>query len=126
VTAPGGQVILAVEDEHRNAALLRAILQPAGYELHVVASLAEGRSWLADHAADLLLLDRHLPDGDSLELVRELRARPGGAAQRVLVVSASVLPRDWEAAAEAGCDAFVPKPISVKGLLAEIRRQLER
>jgi DNA-binding response OmpR family regulator len=122
----GPSVILGIEDEPRNGALLRAILRAPAYELHVAATLGEGRAWLADHAADVILLDRHLPDGDGLGLVRELRAGPDGASHRILLVTASVLGSDREAAEQAGCDAFVAKPIRIQGLLREIRRQLDR
>jgi len=119
-------VILAIEDEPRNAALLRAALRPDSFELHIETSLADGRAWLAERVPGVILLDRHLPDGDALELVRELRAGPHGPAWRILLVTASVLDADREAAAEAGCDAFIAKPINVRGLIEEIRRQLSR
>ncbi len=69
-----GTPILAVEDEARNAALLRAILGPAGYDLTIAASLAEARAAVGTRTPALVLLDRHLPDGDGLSLARELRA----------------------------------------------------
>lgn len=119
-----GRLILAIEDEPRNSALLRAILVPAGYELHIEPDLRAGRAWLSRHAPDVVLLDRHLPDGDGLDLVREIRAAPGGDGQRILLVSASVLAADRAQADLAGCDGFVPKPIRIRELLEEIGRQL--
>lgn len=116
--------VLVVEDEPRNTALVRAILGPAGYQLVAVDTLAAARSWLADGRPDLLLLDRHLPDGDGLELARELKSRPGTTTLPILLVSASVLPTDREAALEAGCDGFLMKPIRIDGLLAEVERLL--
>jgi DNA-binding response OmpR family regulator len=119
-------VVLGIEDEARNAALLKAILRAPAFELHLAPTLAAGRAWLGEHRADVILLDRHLPDGDGLDLVRELRAAPGGDDHRILLVTASVLGIDRDAAKLAGCDAFVAKPIRVQGLLEEIRRQLGR
>jgi CheY-like chemotaxis protein len=124
VTAASGALILAVEDEPRNAALLREILRRGGYELHVVENLTLARAWLAERDPDLILLDRHLPDGDGLELVAELRAAPRRRRSSVLLVSASVLPGDRAAAEAAGCDGFVPKPVRIRPLLDEIERQL--
>jgi DNA-binding response OmpR family regulator len=97
-----GTPILAVEDEARNAALLRAILGPAGYDLTIAASLAEARAALGTKIPALVLLDRHLPDGDGLSLARELRASETTAAVPILLVSASVLPVDRIAAEDAG------------------------
>ena len=119
-----GAPILAVEDEARNAALLRAILGPAGYDLTIAASLAEARAAVGVRTPALVLLDRHLPDGDGLALARELRASQVTAAVPILLVSASVLPVDRIAAQEAGCAGFIDKPVRVDALLAEIARHL--
>lgn len=114
-------VVLAVEDDARNAALLRAVLAPTTHDLHVTESLAAARDWLAGHAADTVLLDRHLGDGDGLSLVPEIRASAANHRAHVVLVSASVMDADREAALAAGCDAFLPKPIRIHELLAEIR-----
>ena len=119
-----GASILAVEDEARNAALLRAILGPAGYDLTIAASIAEARAAVGAKTPALVLLDRHLPDGDGLSLARELRASSTTAGVPILLVSASVLPVDRIAAEEAGCAGFIDKPVRVDSLLAEVARHL--
>lgn len=119
-----GTPILAIEDEARNAALLRAILGPAGYDLTIAASLAEARAAIGTKTPALVLLDRHLPDGDGLSLARELRAAEATAGIPILLVSASVLPVDRIAAEEAGCAGFIDKPVRVDSLLSEIARHL--
>jgi two-component system phosphate regulon response regulator OmpR len=124
VTRTARVAILAVEDEARNGALLRAILVPAGYDLTIAPSLAEARASLRAHTPALVLLDRHLPDGDGLDLARELQASKATAAIPILLVSASVLPTDRTAAQEAGCAGFIDKPVRVGALLAEVARHL--
>ena len=124
-TTPG-VVVLAVEDEPRNAALLQAILRPPAYALHLATSLAAARRWLGAGLPSIVLLDRHLPDGDGLELVGEIRERSGRRHCPVVLVSASALSGDRTAAEEAGCDAFIAKPIRIKPFLEEIERQLAR
>ena len=119
-----GASILAVEDEARNAALLRAILGPAGYDLTIAATIAEARAAVGAKTPALVLLDRHLPDGDGLSLARELRASSTTAGVPILLVSASVLPVDRIAAEEAGCAGFIDKPVRVDSLLAEVARHL--
>ena len=119
-----GTPILAVEDEARNAALLRAILGPAGYDLTVATTLADARAAIGTKIPALVLLDRHLPDGDGLSLARELRASETTAGVPILLVSASVLPVDRIAAEEAGCAGFIDKPVRVDSLLAEVARHL--
>lgn len=119
-----GAPILAVEDETRNAALLRAILGPAGYDLTIAGSLADARAAVESKTPALVLLDRHLPDGDGLTLARELHASAMTADIPILLVSASVLPVDRVAAEEAGCAGFIDKPVRVDSLLAEVARHL--
>ena len=119
-------VILAVEDESRNAALLRAVLEPAGYRLAIVGSLAAAHQWLAHSRPDLVLLDVGLPDGNGLDLARWLRAAEGTANVPILVTSARVLTDDQEAARDAGSDDFLPKPLLPQVLLRSVANWLER
>jgi CheY-like chemotaxis protein len=120
-----GPLLLAVEDEPRNAALLEAILGRAGYRLELAQDLAEARTLLADLTPDLVLLDRHLPDGDGLDLISTIRGDDRLRNVPILLVSASVLPRDQRAALDAGCDGFLAKPVRVKPLVDEVRRLLD-
>jgi len=117
-------LLLAVEDEPRNAALLEAILGRAGYRLFVAGGVLEAREFLDGETPDLVLLDRHLPDGDGLDLIPEIRASDRLGDVPILLVSASVLPRDVQAARAAGADGFLAKPVRVKPLVDEVRRLL--
>jgi CheY-like chemotaxis protein len=117
--------LLVVEDDPANIALMRAILRPRGFGLAFAGSLAEARQAMAADRPDLVLLDIRLPDGSGLDLARELRARPELDRLPLIAVSASVLPSDRAAVDAAGCDAFVPKPIRPRELLAEIDRRME-
>lgn len=127
MSEPGerGALLLAVEDEPRNAALLEAILGRSGYRLHVAGDLAEAREFLADETPALVLLDRHLPDGDGLDLIGTIRGSDRTQRVPILLVSASVLPRDQAAAVGAGCDGFLAKPVRVRPLLDEVQRLLD-
>jgi len=123
--SPDGPLLLAVEDEPRTAALLHAILARAGYRLYVATGVNEARELLQEETPDLVLLDRHLPDGDGLELIPDIRGSERLANVRILVVSASVLPSDVQDAMNAGADGFLAKPVRVKPLVDEVRRLLD-
>jgi len=126
--APSETTVLLVEDEEVNRALIRAIL--AATDDHALSSLtlveawslAEARSSLAEREIDLVLLDVRLPDGSGLDLARELAAR--ASRPRVVVLSASVLPTERQAALDAGCDAFLGKPFPVEELRGLLKRLL--
>ena len=120
-----GPLLLAVEDEPRNAALLEAILGRAGYRLHVATGVTEARAFLDEETPDLVLLDRHLPDGDGLDLIPEIRGSDRLRSVPILLVSASVLPGDVQVAMAAGADGFLAKPVRVKPLVDEVRRLLD-
>ncbi len=114
--------VLLVEDEPLNRALVRAILQRADGQLHVVLheadTIGRARQLLAQQRVDVLLLDVRLPDGSGLDLGRELRERRSsnpeldGGLPLVAILSASVLPGEREAAERTGADAFVGKPFA--------------
>ena len=123
--SPKGPLLLAVEDEPRNAALLQAILGRAGYRLHIATGVTEAREFLDEETPDLVLLDRHLPDGDGLDLIPEIRGSERLGGVPILLVSASVLPRDVQVAMDAGADGFLAKPVRVKPLFDEVRRLLD-
>ena len=115
-------VLLVVEDEAPNRALLRAVLSRAsddrirGASIVEATTLAEARAHLEAGPVDVILLDVRLPDGSGLDLARELQARAGGRPA-VLILSASVLPMERFAAEEAGADAFLAKPYEPRQLL---------
>lgn len=117
-------LLLAVEDEARNAALLRAVLEPAGYELVVVGSLADARAWLAEWHPDLVSLDVGLPDGSGLDLVRELRAASATSVVPILAASARILAADRVGAQGAGCDVFLGKRLRPRELLEAVATHL--
>lgn len=129
MTGPAtGARILHVEDEQLNRTLLRAVLDRSGdprikgARLGEAATLQGARDYLADNDVDLVLLDVRLPDGNGLDLARELKA--GDRDVSVVVMSASVLPHERQEATNAGCDAFVSKPYLAKDLLDTIGRLL--
>jgi two-component system, OmpR family, KDP operon response regulator KdpE len=133
--ATSDPVILHVEDEAPNLALLRAIASRAADPMVHDALLLEAgdlstaRALLAQRAVDLLLLDIRLPDGNGLDLAREVRAGDPTRVPAIIVMSASVLPTEHAAAIAAGADHFLAKPydpsvlVSLMGERLRERRQ---
>jgi CheY-like chemotaxis protein len=125
--------ILLVEDEVLNRTLVKAVLARADVaavrdaEVVDAASLAMARERLGSGDVDLILLDMNLPDGDGLNLARELAsadAPPGGRRPAVVAVTASVLPQDRAAALAAGCDGFLDKPYAAADLVRVVAAHL--
>jgi DNA-binding response OmpR family regulator len=128
--AAPGRVLLLVEDEAPNRALLRAVLSRSRVaevrdaRVLEATDLAEARRHLASDRIDVVLLDVRLPDGSGLDLARELRDDQGPDKPRILILSASVLPSERSAAQEAGADAFLAKPYDFDAVIATIRALL--
>ncbi len=108
-------VLLLVEDDPTNRALVRAVLSRAPQVrlrdalITEAATLAGARAALASIRPDVVLLDVRLPDGNGLDLARDLALQGRLPTPRV-VVSASVLPAERAAAMAAGGDVFMAKP----------------
>ena len=116
--------ILAIEDIPANLALLHAVLEPAGFELHDTATLSQARCAVQESMFALILLDVRLPDGNGLDLARELKSNEATAHIPILAVSASVLPSERANALGAGCDAFLAKPLRPAELIDIVRQLL--
>lgn len=124
-------VILHVEDEAPNRALLRAVVGRAadedvrGATVLDAPDLATAREMLAHEPVDLVLLDVRLPDGNGLDLARAIR---DGEAPRppVIIMSASVLPAEQEAALATGAAHFLAKPYMPADLVALVTETLRR
>lgn len=115
--------ILVVEDEAATRALIAGYLTEAGYQVVEVASAAACRSEAKRLRPDLVLLDRRLPDGDGLDLARELRA---GSDVGIIFVTAVGGEIDSVLGLELGADDYITKPIALRELLARVRSTLRR
>jgi two-component system, OmpR family, KDP operon response regulator KdpE len=72
---------------------------------------------------DLVVLDLGLPDGDGVDLIRDLRT---WSEVPVIVLSARTTENDKIGALDAGADDYLVKPFSAGELLARVRAHLRR
>ena len=105
--------VLIVEDEPQVAASLRELLEREGYAVTVAGSIAEAKRALAD-PPDVMLLDWRLPDGEGIDLLKELRKT---SDLPVLRVTARVEVIDKVLGLEIGADDYVTKPVEPRELL---------
>ena len=111
-------LILVVEDEAPLRRYLRATLQAFGYAVQEAATGAEGRDQLVRANPAVVLLDLGLPDGDGLDLAREIRE---WSQVPIIVVSARGKEEDKIRALDLGADDYLTKPFDSGELLARIR-----
>lgn len=115
--------ILIVEDEVEIRRFLRLTLQAEGYHVHEADTLARGLIEAATRCPDLLVVDLGLPDGDGVELIKELRQ---WSAVPVIILSARSSEEEKIRALDFGADDYLVKPFSTGELMARVRAQLRR
>jgi CheY-like chemotaxis protein len=111
-----GKPILIVDDNSSNLKLLRVLLSGEGYDVRTALSAAEALATLAAFKPALILMDIQMPGMDGLELTRRLKADAATAAIPVVALTAYAMAGDEAKAKEAGCDAYVAKPIDTRSL----------
>lgn len=116
-------VAVIVEDEPQIRRFVRAALEAEGWQVHEADTLKKGLIEAGTRKPDLLVLDLGLPDGDGLELIRDVR---GWSGVPIVVLSARADEADKIAALDAGADDYLSKPFGVGELLARVRANLRR
>jgi DNA-binding response OmpR family regulator len=116
--------IALVEDHERIAGLVCKALSGAGIEADVFGRFEHAWQGLALMPYAAVIIDRGLPDGDGLELLRRLRQK--GVVTPCLILTARDAIHDRIAGLEAGADDYLPKPFSMEELVARVRALMRR
>lgn len=116
-------VAVVIEDEPQIRRFVRAALEAEGWQVFEADTARRGLTEAGTRKPDLLVLDLGLPDGDGLEVIRDVR---GWSAVPIVVLSARADEADKIAALDAGADDYLTKPFGVGELLARVRANLRR
>jgi len=117
--------ILVVDDNPTNLKLAADVLECEGYAVLRAGDAGEAQAALAREIPQLILMDIQMPGMNGLALTRLLRADPAFSAVRIVALTAFAMKGDDHKAIEAGCDAYITKPIDTRRLpvqVAEILR----
>lgn len=109
-------IVLVVDDNPANAALVSFILAKRGYDVHTAGDAAEALALVAEVQPHLIMMDLQLPGMDGLTLTRQLKANAVTRHIIVIALTAYAMKGDEERAREAGCDGYVSKPINTRTL----------
>jgi len=110
--------ILVIEDERKIAGFLERGLTAEGHRVDVARDLAAARFAVSEDAYDLVLVDRMLPDGDGMSVVRELR-RAGDRTPAICLTARDRVEERVEGL-YGGADDYLAKPFEFDELLARI------
>jgi len=114
---------VVVEDERQIRRFVRDALETEGWAVFEAETVKQGLVEAGTRKPDLVILDLGLPDGDGVDLIRELR---GWSAVPVIVLSARAGEEDKIEALDAGADDYLTKPFGVGELLARVRATSRR
>ncbi len=116
--------VILVEDNRRLADIITLGLSRVGMEVDHFEDSEQAWSAMRDHDYAALILDRGLPDGDGLNLLRRLRSRQ--TATPCLILTALGAVHDRVTGLDAGADDYLTKPFAMEELVARTRALTRR
>jgi two-component system KDP operon response regulator KdpE len=116
-------VVILIEDEIQIRRFVRAALEAQGWQMHEADTAARGLAEAGTRKPDLLIVDLGLPDGDGLDVIRDVRS---WSNVPIIVLSARTKETEKIAALDAGADDYLAKPFGLGELMARVRANLRR
>jgi two-component system cell cycle response regulator DivK len=117
--------ILIVEDNPISLTLLKQLLKAHGYEVLGTSEGLQALDLAREEQPDLILMDIRLPDISGFEVTRLLKQDQRTKAIPIVAVTALASPEYEKKGLESGCDAYIPKPITLGNFLRTIESFLK-
>jgi two-component system KDP operon response regulator KdpE len=113
--------VLIIEDEGNIRQFVKVILTTSGYQVIEAGTFAEGKIAYMSYAPDVVILDLGLPDGDGIDLLKQLREE---FSTPIIVLSARTDEKDKVESLDAGANDYITKPFGTEELQARVRTAL--
>jgi len=121
----GQKIILIVEDNMKNLRLVNDIMESQGYKTLQAFSGYEGIELTRQKKPDLIIMDIQMPDIDGIQVTRILKQEQETAAIPIIALTAMAMKGDREKIINAGCDAYLQKPIRFDALIDTVKQWLK-
>ena len=118
--------VVIVDDSLTVRMDLQEAFEAAGFQTLTCVTAAAARAVFASMPMDVVVLDVLLPDGDGVELLKELRASPATVATVVLMLSSEAEVADRIRGLTTGADEYVGKPYDAQYVISRTRELLRR
>lgn len=116
------KLIQIIEDDEDIRDVIEFILQESEYEVNVASNAKEFKINLFNTLPDLIVMDVRLPDGNGLQLCRQLKQSIETRHIPVIIISAHATAE--EASKQAFADDFISKPFDLEELIKRIEYHL--
>jgi len=112
--------ILLVEDDSLLRHAFRLLLEDAGYRIYEAGTAHEALEKARASTPDLVLLDLGLPDAPGLDVARTLRLHEPTQDTPIVALTGRVGADEKQECIDAGCTAYLAKPVPAKELLKRL------
>ena len=117
------RTILLIEDDENLSRGIAFTFEKAGYRPVSARSITEGKRLLEQQGADLIILDLGLPDGNGMDLCKEIRAH---SQVPIIMLTACDLETDEVQGLMSGADDYITKPFTLSVLRARVEALFRR
>jgi CheY-like chemotaxis protein len=117
--------VLIVEDNEDNLFTLREMLAPFSFDIAAASTGRQAIEYCRAQLPDLVIMDVQMPGMSGLQATGAIRALPGGREVPILALTAQAMAGDRDRILNAGCDAYLAKPVAPRELRATVSRLLE-
>ncbi len=118
------RTVLVADDDADNRILITRLFEGVGLQVQATRNGREALELIRSRRPDLILTDLVMPVMDGMELVRGLRSDAANSQLPIIAMSASASEYTREEAMQAGCSAFLSKPLRLAGLLQTVGEHL--
>ena len=115
---------LVIEDNEQNAYMVTYLLEHAGFTVSRARDGLTGLAMAAGQRPSVIILDIQLPGMDGYEVAGHLRADPSLHGVPIVAVTSFAMVGDRERAFEAGCTAYLEKPIDPETFVHSIEQSM--
>ena len=116
--------VLIVEDNPNNRMIMRDMMEVQGHRTLEAVDGPAGLDMALKHKPDLILMDVQLPGMDGYEVTRRLKAHDDTKAIPIIAVTSFAMKGEEDRARQAGCDAYLSKPIDIHKLVETVQKFL--
>ncbi|MGP1373763.1 MAG: response regulator [Almyronema sp.] len=118
------KTILVVDDKWENRSVLVNLLTPIGFVVYEAVHGQDGFNQVKQRQPHAVITDLAMPEMDGLTLIQKIRQLPSFQDLPIIVSSASVFDIDQQKSLAAGANDFLPKPVQVRELFAQLEKHL--